>query len=217
MTRSSSRSHPPLATRWSLLPSCQLGIKTSWLPWVEQGTVLYPMNWSPSAHQPGLQGWSKTEPSPSTVSDHGWTTIPSQSPAWTKELENAPWTLFYLWDVFQNWTSCRAKSDKMEPGTWPGLFFGFTTPKSNSQDTTNPIGCLTSWAAAGLMLLRSTFGFIVCSSVVQLSLSWPFRSQIGPTCAQFCYIYLLHLHFLSTLHYHCLFPCLAASKINLSK
>lgn len=59
----------------------------------------------PQCHQPGnkrLQGRSTTEPGPSMAPDHGWTTTPSRSPAWTQELENAPWPLFRLWDVFQN-------------------------------------------------------------------------------------------------------------------
>lgn len=78
------------------------------------------------------------------------------------------------------------RSDKMEPGTQPGLFFGFTTPKSNSQDTTHPIGW--GWAASGPMLLRSTFGFTVCSSMVQLSLSWPFTSNRTDTCSVLLYL-----------------------------
>lgn len=80
------------------------------------------------------------------------------------------------------------RSDKMEPGTQPGLLFGFTTPKSNSQDTTNPIGCWTSWAASGPVLLRSTFGFTVCSNMVQLSLSWPFTSNRTDTCSVLLYL-----------------------------
>lgn len=27
--------------------------------------------------------------------------LPARSPAWTQELENAPWPLFSLWDIFQ--------------------------------------------------------------------------------------------------------------------
>lgn len=62
------------------------------------------------------------------------------------------------------------RSDKMEPGTGPGLFLGSTAPKPNSQDTTNPTLCLTSWVTAGTMHLRSMFGSIIRSSMVQLSL-----------------------------------------------
>lgn len=84
---------------------------------------------------------------------------------------------------FKTEPAAEPRSDKMEPGTRPGLFFGFTTPKSNSQDTTNPTGCLRSWAAAGPMHLRSTFGFTVCSSMVKLSLSWHFTSNRTHRCS----------------------------------
>lgn len=89
---------------------------------------------------------------------------------------------------FKTEPAAEPRSDKMEPGTQPGLFFGFTTPKCNSQDTTNPIGCLKSQAAAGPIFLRSTFGFIICSSMMQLSLSWPLTSNRTHTCSVLLYL-----------------------------
>ena len=53
----------------------------------------------------------------------------------------------------RNEPALEPSSDKMEPGTGPGLFFGSATPKPNSQDTTNPTLCLTSWVTVGTMHL----------------------------------------------------------------
>lgn len=82
----------------------------------------------------------------------------------------------------RNQTAPGPRSEKTDPGAGPGLFFGCTTLKPNTQDTTNPTLRSTSRVTVGTMHLRFTIGSTVRSSMVQLSLWRSFTSNTTYTC-----------------------------------
>lgn len=158
-----------------LLPSYQLGNKISWLSWVEQGHyVTYPSALVPCC----LSAWKEKAARMKhnwAQSQHGIRSRLDRDSQHRVQLGPRRWKMllgpYSASGMFsRNEPAPEPRSDKMEPGTGPGLFFGSTTPKPNSRDTTNPTLCLTSWVTAGTVHLRSTFGSIVHSSMVQLSL-----------------------------------------------
>lgn len=163
-------------------------LRTSWRirfhssPEQSRGTTQHTLFHHPIAHQPGkkrLQGWSTTEPSPSTASDRGWTATPAPESRLDPEPGKCSLASIQHLGCFPEINQLQGQGlKKMKPGTGPGLFFRSTTPKPNTQDTTNPTLRSTSRVTAGTTHLWFMCVPVWCNSPFDGHLP-----QIRPTCA----------------------------------